>query len=161
VRSTIRKLEEQAKQLGHITLGSIWRLYACYQKPRHEKNLLKQEEKKVSNINRRSRKESYVKKEDTVVKRKGGKRSKAKEIKSRQRTARNKAKKRKLHKTVDKGEKTEKLVGIVLNLKTCLLRKEAIFCVVCSEKYAPNEVWVQCTECTMWAHWGCAGKDPR
>lgn len=38
--------------------------------------------------------------------------------------------------------------------------EEDTFCLVCCEKYTSNE-WVQCTDCKMWAHCECAGRDPR
>jgi hypothetical protein len=39
--------------------------------------------------------------------------------------------------------------------------EENTLCMVCCEKYATNEERDQLTECTKWAHWKCAGGDPR
>lgn len=40
--------------------------------------------------------------------------------------------------------------------------EEECFCVVCMEPYSasrPNETWVQCTECKMWAHEECTPQE--
>jgi hypothetical protein len=39
----IYRLEEQANALGRVALGSAWRLYARYCKPRHKMKHIKEE----------------------------------------------------------------------------------------------------------------------
>jgi hypothetical protein len=54
----VHRLEEQTNALGHVALGSMWRLYACYQKPYHEMNHLKEEGREESYFSGYSQKES-------------------------------------------------------------------------------------------------------
>jgi hypothetical protein len=104
-----------------------------------------------------------VKKKNPAVKRKRGKMKRMKKRNVKRGRQKRTPRKATVYKTAGKGK--EKRV------KTCRKgfkfhylssdEEENAFCLMCCEKYATNEEWVHCTECVMWAHWGCAGRDPR